>query len=121
MEVGVTLNHPHGQIYAYPFVPPIPARELERQRAFHAEHGRGLLASVLASERADGRRILFDVGDAVAFMPAFARYAYEIRMMPAAPLPSLADMDGASARAMARVMKAVFKRSTGSGTGPSPM
>ena len=33
VEVGVTLHHPHGQIYAYPFVPPVPARELEQQRA----------------------------------------------------------------------------------------
>ena len=35
VEVGVTLHHPHGQIYAYPFVPPVPARELEQQRAYY--------------------------------------------------------------------------------------
>src|SRR5690606_19145073 len=34
VEVGVTLHHPHGQIYAYPFVPPVAARELEQQAAF---------------------------------------------------------------------------------------
>ena len=33
VEVGVTLHHPHGQIYAYPFVPPVPARELAQQAA----------------------------------------------------------------------------------------
>ena len=33
VEVGVTLHHPHGQLYAYPFVPPMPARELALQRA----------------------------------------------------------------------------------------
>ena len=40
VEVGVTLHHPHGQIYAYPFVPPVPARELEQQRLYYERHGR---------------------------------------------------------------------------------
>jgi UDPglucose--hexose-1-phosphate uridylyltransferase len=41
--VGVTLGHPHGQIYVYPFVPPIPARELRQQADYLAAHRRGLL------------------------------------------------------------------------------
>jgi UDPglucose--hexose-1-phosphate uridylyltransferase len=40
--VGVTLGHPHGQIYAYPFVPPIPAHELRQQADDLAAHRRGL-------------------------------------------------------------------------------
>ena len=42
VEVGVTLHHPHGQIYAYPFVPPVPARELEQQRTYLEKNVRGL-------------------------------------------------------------------------------
>src|SRR5919201_6997452 len=41
VEVGVTLHHPHGQIYAYPFVPPVPARELEHQQRYFDRHHRG--------------------------------------------------------------------------------
>ena len=41
VEVGVTLHHPHGQIYAYPFVPPMPARELARSAHIRAQHGAG--------------------------------------------------------------------------------
>jgi UDPglucose--hexose-1-phosphate uridylyltransferase len=108
VEVGVTLHHPHGQIYAYPFIPPVPARELEQQREYYATNGRGLLAAVIESERGDGRRILFDTDEAVAFIPAFARYAYEVWMAPARPLPSLAAFDGTARRAMARVLKAVL-------------
>ena len=43
VEVGVTLHHPHGQIYAYPFVPPVAARELPSSSAYCDAHGRGLL------------------------------------------------------------------------------
>jgi UDPglucose--hexose-1-phosphate uridylyltransferase len=39
VEVGVTLHHPHGQIYAYPFVPPLAAAELHQQREYLAAHG----------------------------------------------------------------------------------
>src|SRR4029077_21167871 len=54
VEVGVTLHHPHGQIYAYPFVPPIPARELAEQRAYFDEHGRGLLETMVDAELEGG-------------------------------------------------------------------
>src|SRR3954470_8136295 len=53
VEVGVTLHHPHGQIYASPCVPPIPARELEQQRAGLAGHGNGLLEDLIVRELAD--------------------------------------------------------------------
>src|SRR5213079_2938613 len=56
VEVGVTLHHPHGQIYAYPFVPPVPATELSAQLAYKREHGCGLLERMLTGEVKDGRR-----------------------------------------------------------------
>ena len=59
VEVGVTLHHPHGQIYAYPFVPPVAARELEQQRAHLERDGRGLLEDLLQREVEDGRRVIY--------------------------------------------------------------
>src|SRR5436309_3220678 len=55
VEVGVTLHHPHGQIYAYPFIPPIPARELAQQSAWFEEHGSGLLADLIVQALEDGK------------------------------------------------------------------
>ena len=78
VEIGVTLHHPHGQIYAYPFVPPVMAQELACQQAFYAEHGRGLLAEHSRSEREDGRRLLYQGPHSVAYIPACARFAYEV-------------------------------------------
>src|SRR5918911_3476061 len=58
--IGVTLHHPHGQIYAYPFVPPRIQKELDESRAHYARTGRCLLCDILAEERRDGRRIVIE-------------------------------------------------------------
>jgi len=57
--VGVTLHHPHGQIYAFPFIPPVAEKELAPAR-FHAQHGRCLQCASLADEIKDGRRIVLE-------------------------------------------------------------
>jgi UDPglucose--hexose-1-phosphate uridylyltransferase len=76
-EVGVTLHHPHGQIYGFPFVPPTAQRIHAQELQFHARHQRALLESLIEQEIADGRRILYVSEHAVAFVPAWARYPYE--------------------------------------------
>jgi UDPglucose--hexose-1-phosphate uridylyltransferase len=87
VEVGVTLHHPHGQIYAYPFVPPVMARELACQQEFFAQHGKGLLAEHSRLEREDGKRLLYEGPDCLAYVPVCARYAYEIWVTPVRPVP----------------------------------
>jgi UDPglucose--hexose-1-phosphate uridylyltransferase len=77
-EVAVTLHHPHGQIYAYPVVPPV-AQRMQQQAAQHfAEHGRGVLETLIAAERRAAVRMLYDGPHAAAFVPVCARYPYEV-------------------------------------------
>ena len=108
VEVGVTLHHPHGQIYAYPFIPPIAARELSQQREYFMVHGRGLLEHLIDREIEDGRRILYCTGSAVAFLPVCARYSYEVWVAPRRPAPSLADLDAVERRELAGALKTVL-------------
>jgi UDPglucose--hexose-1-phosphate uridylyltransferase len=108
VEVGVTLHHPHGQIYAYPFVPPVAARELEGQRAHWERHGRGLLADLMTTERAEGARVLYEDTAAIAWVPIFARYAYEVWVAPVRPVPTLAELLPAERAAFARALKTVL-------------
>jgi len=110
VEVGATLRHPHGQIYGYPFVPPIPARELEEEQRHRERHGRGLLEDHLEAERSDGRRILFDDGRVVAFVPVFARYPYEVWIAPREPVSSLVDVDAPLRAALARALRTVVRQ-----------
>jgi UDPglucose--hexose-1-phosphate uridylyltransferase len=120
VEVGVTLHHPHGQIYAYPFVPPIPARELDLQRAHFQEHGRGLLEDLIGEELTDGRRMLYTGKRAVAWMPAFARYSYEIWVAPRRPAGSVADLDDVERADFARALKTVLLKYDGLWGKPFP-
>jgi UDPglucose--hexose-1-phosphate uridylyltransferase len=121
VEVGVTLHHPHGQIYAYPFVPPIPARELGQQRAHLERHGRGLLEDVVRAELADDkRRVLYDGTGIVAFVPVCARYPYEVWIVPRRPAPSLADLDPGERADFARALKTILLKYDGLWQRPFP-
>jgi UDPglucose--hexose-1-phosphate uridylyltransferase len=80
--VGVTLHHPHGQIYAYPDIPPIPAREVVNGRRHQQSTGRCLWCDLAEQEVSDGRRLV-SVGDTwIAGVPFFARWPYEVHLQP---------------------------------------
>jgi UDPglucose--hexose-1-phosphate uridylyltransferase len=88
-EIGVTLTHPHGQIYAYPYVTPRTARILETARAYREESGRNLFADVLAAEESAGTRIVSRSDHWTAFVPAAARWPMEIHVYPRRRVPDL--------------------------------
>ena len=110
VEVGVTLHHPHGQIYAYPFVPPVPARELAQQRAYFEESGRGLVADLIAGEVAEETRLLYSGMQAAAFTPICARYSYEVWVAPLRAAPSFAALTREERADFARALKTVLMK-----------
>jgi len=120
VEVGVTLHHPHGQIYAYPFVPPVAARELEQQRAHYEQHGRGLLEEMIAHEIAGAARVVYQGPHVVAFTPVCARYSYEVWVAPVHPAPSFAALTADARRDFARAMKTVLLKYDGLWGQPFP-
>ena len=95
-EIGVTLAHPHGQIYAYPFEPPRTARLLAAERGHVAQTGRHLSDDILAAERTDGRRLLIETEQWIAFVPAAARWPFEIHLYPTRRVPDLPALDDAA-------------------------
>ena len=120
VEVGVTLHHPHGQIYAYPFVPPIPARELTESRGHLDATGRGVLEDLVRSELEDGRRLLYAGEHAVAFVPVCARWAYEVWIATRRAVPSVAELTGPERSDFARALKTVLLRYDGLWSRPFP-
>ncbi|POX41576.1 galactose-1-phosphate uridylyltransferase [Streptomyces sp. Ru73] len=93
-EIGVTLGHPHGQIYAYPFVTPRTERMLASAGA-HRERtgGRNLFDDVVADELADGRRVVLEGEHWVAFVPYAAHWPYEVHLYPRRRVPDLLALD----------------------------
>ncbi|MQA16967.1 MAG: galactose-1-phosphate uridylyltransferase [Pseudonocardiaceae bacterium] len=90
-EIGVTLHHPHGQIYGYPFVTPRTAQLLRRAAAHHGD----LLGDVLAAERRAASRLVVDGEHWTAFVPAAARWPVEVHLVPHRPVPDLAALHDA--------------------------
>jgi UDPglucose--hexose-1-phosphate uridylyltransferase len=88
-EIGVTLSHPHGQIYAYPFVTPRTARMLAMSGAYERDTGRNLFDDVLAAELADGSRVVLAGEHWVAFVPHAAHWPYEVHLYPRRRMPDL--------------------------------
>ncbi|MFN3648999.1 MAG: galactose-1-phosphate uridylyltransferase [Armatimonadota bacterium] len=106
--IGVTLHHPHGQLYAFPFIPPRVERELESVREHREKTGRCLLCDVVREERSDGRRRVLEGEHFYAGLPFYARWPYEVHIWAKEHRASLAELSGAEIRDLARVLKGVL-------------
>lgn len=107
-EVGVSNPHPHCQIYATNFVFSLIEREEAAAIEYHARTGRNLFLDVIAAEQRDARRILIETNHAIAFVPQFARYAYEVYVMPKVLRHSLADLSGEEIHDLAVTLQTVL-------------
>jgi len=108
--VGVTLHHPHGQIYAFPFIPPVAEKELAASRRFHAQHGRCLQCASLADEIKDGRRIVLEGERYVAYVPFHARWPYEVTLAPREHQVSMAEWSEADMEDLSAVLKGLLQK-----------
>lgn len=110
VEIGVTLPHPHGQIYAYGFVPPRARKELDAARRHHTRTGRNLFADIVERELADGSRIVAQNESWVAFVPFAARWPVEVHLYPRRQTPDLAALDDAQRDGLAALYRDVLAR-----------
>jgi UDPglucose--hexose-1-phosphate uridylyltransferase len=108
-EIGVTLAHPHGQIYAYPYLPPIPARMLEMARRHREATGANLFAEILAAERA-GPRVVAAGRHWTAFVPVAARWPVEVHLYPHRQVPGIPALTDAERDDFAAVYLDVLAR-----------
>ena len=88
-EIGVTLTHPHGQVYAYPFLPPREGLLLDAAARHHAETGRTLALDLAADEERDAVRLLAATDHWTAHVPRAARWPFEVRITPRRAIASL--------------------------------
>jgi UDPglucose--hexose-1-phosphate uridylyltransferase len=104
-EVGATIDHPHGQIYAYPFVPPTPAREAEIARADGC-----VLCRETAAEFAAAERVVATSGDWMAWVPFASTYAYGLRLAPRKHIGSIPALNDDGRNALSALLIDVLSR-----------
>jgi galactose-1-phosphate uridylyltransferase (family 1) len=108
-EIGVTLSHPHGQIYAYPFVTPRVEKVLGSVRRHREATGGDLFAEVVAAEAA-GPRVVTANEHWTAFVPAAARWPYEVQFFPLRRVPDLPALGDGERDAFVQVYLDVLAR-----------
>jgi len=111
--IGVTLSHPHGQIYGFPFIPPIIQRELASCRDHQAKTGRCLYCDILAEERMDGRRVIAENASFLAFIPFFARWPYETHLVSKAHRLCLSGLANSERWDLADILKTLLLKFDG--------
>jgi UDPglucose--hexose-1-phosphate uridylyltransferase len=119
-EVGVTLHHPHGQIYAYPVIPPVPTRMQQIALAHYETHRSGILQDLIANELKAPQRMLYCGKHAIAFVPVCARYPYEVWVAPIAAVESFANLNGDQRADLARALKTILLKFDGLWKRPFP-
>ena len=109
-EIGVTLAHPHGQIYAYPFVTPRTRRMLDSARAYRERTWRNLFADVLAAEQRSDERVVVRGDHWTAFVPFAARWPLEVHLYPHRQLPGLPALSTAERSELSWLYLDVLRR-----------
>ncbi|WP_202595184.1 galactose-1-phosphate uridylyltransferase [Cellulomonas carbonis] len=102
-EIGVTLPHPHGQIYAFPFVTPRTQAMLREARTYAERTGGHLLHDVVEAELRAGTRVVLESEHWVAYVPAAARWPVEVHLAPRRDVPDVAALDAAERDDLAEV------------------
>lgn len=107
--IGVTLHHPHGQVYGYPEVPPRVATEMRAAREHLARHGSCVWCDVVEAAETDGSRLVVQGKSFSAYVPFAARYPYEVHLSARRHAGSLAALDRAERQDLAQVLHQVLQ------------
>jgi UDPglucose--hexose-1-phosphate uridylyltransferase len=109
-EIGVTLTHPHGQIYAYPFVPSRFERAGAVARRYYDETASCLQCTIVAAERKASIRVVAETDLWTAHVPFAARWPYEVRLVPQRHVPDLPSLSAEERDDLARIYLDVLQR-----------
>lgn len=103
--VGVTMPHPHGQIYGYSFVPKKLQLEVESAKEFKEEKGKCIFCEMLEQEQKAESRIVFETEHFTVFLPFFCEYPYGVYIMSKRHIGNIAEFTDEEKADFARVMK----------------
>jgi UDPglucose--hexose-1-phosphate uridylyltransferase len=110
VAIGVTMPHPHGQIYGFPFVPPLVQTEIDSASDYYRENSACLYCRILSGEIEDGRRLVASNENFVAFLPFFGRFPTELQIYSRRHVGSLGDFTSDERKDLASLIKLVRQK-----------
>ena len=109
-EIGTTLDHPHGQIYAFPFVPPIIKKELSASQKYWKRNKTCLFCRIIEQERSQALRIVSENESFVCFLPFFAHWPYGVHVYCKRHVQAITDLTGRERKNLAITLKDLLTR-----------
>lgn len=109
-EIGVSLAHPHGQVYCYPFIAPKMEMELKHTEAYHERTGGNLLRDIMNSEIEVGARLVMRNTSWVAYVPAAARWPLEVHVAPVRDVLTIDELNDQERWDLAQMYSTLLKR-----------
>uniref|UniRef100_A0A7C4W2A9 Galactose-1-phosphate uridylyltransferase n=1 Tax=Fervidobacterium thailandense TaxID=1008305 RepID=A0A7C4W2A9_9BACT len=106
-QVGATLPHPHGQLYAFPFIPKRIEAKLTAQARYFDEHGNCALCDVVKREIRNGERIVYENESFIALVPFYARWPYEVHVYPKRHVSSIVELNNEERHLLSKTLKVV--------------
>lgn len=103
--IGVTMPHPHGQIYAFPFLPPRVERRINSARKYSKKHESCLFCDILKREKREKSRIITKNKSFTAFVPFYAHWPFEMHVYANRHLGNLIEMKPVERRELADIIK----------------
>ncbi|MFW6006130.1 MAG: galactose-1-phosphate uridylyltransferase [Candidatus Bipolaricaulota bacterium] len=109
-EIGVSLDHPHGQIYAFPFIPPLARRSIGSAKSHHEKNDECIFCRVLKKEKEFEERLIWEDEWFVAFVPFYARFPYEVHLYPKRHFPTIKTLEDRELSSLASGIKTVLNK-----------
>lgn len=104
-EIGVTLSHPHGQIYAFSYIPPIVKEELKSSKKYFNKNKQCLHCKIIEEEIKSKVRMVIKNEGFIAFVPFYANWPYEVHIYPLRHIGSLCEMENNEILLLAKMLK----------------
>lgn len=103
--VGVTMPHPHGQIYGYSVLPKRIDEELSNSKKYLEKTGNCLICDILKNEYSEKSRVITENEDFAVILPFFADYPYGIYVISKKHRQNIAEFDGKEQHSFAEILK----------------
>ncbi|MBM7559647.1 galactose-1-phosphate uridylyltransferase [Marinitoga litoralis] len=119
-EVGATLPHPHGQLYAFPFLPPRIQLKMESLEKWYSEKNSCAICDIVKEEKEQNERIVYETENIIALVPFYARYPYEVHVYPKRHVETIYELSNKEKKEFAEVLKVITNKYNGLFNMPFP-